>query len=142
MDTRQAIHSAHAKTLDTEGLRREFLITEVFRPGELTMTYSHIDRIVVGGVMPLASPVRLPEGMGRTYGVDFFLQRREMGIINIGGPARIVIDGETLSRSARRRRFTSAWARASSPSTASTRPALRNSTTTPRRPTAPCPPVG
>ena len=97
MDTRQAIHSAHARTLDTEGLRREFLITEVFRPGELTMTYSHIDRIVVGGVMPLASPVGLPEGIGRTYGVDFFLQRREMGIINIGGPARVVIDGETFS---------------------------------------------
>ena len=97
MDIRQAIHSAHAKTLDTEGLRREFLITEVFRPGELTMTYSHIDRIVVGGVMPVANPVGLPEGIGRTYGVDFFLQRREMGIINIGGPARIVIDGEPLS---------------------------------------------
>ena len=58
MDIRQAIHSAHAKTLDTEGLRREFLITEVFRPGELTMTYSHIDRIVVGGVMPLGNSGR------------------------------------------------------------------------------------
>ncbi len=97
MDTRQAIHSAHARTLDTEGLRREFLITEVFRPGELTMTYSHIDRIVVGGVMPLDSPVGLPVEIGRAYGVDFFLQRREMGIINIGGPARIIIDGETFS---------------------------------------------
>ena len=97
MDIRQAIHSAHARTLDTEGLRREFLIAEVFRPGELTMTYSHIDRIVVGGVMPLGTPVGLPEGIGRTFGVDFFLQRREMGLINIGGPARVVIDGETLS---------------------------------------------
>ena len=96
MDTRQAIHSTQAKTLDTEGMRRQFLIEEVFRPGELTMTYSHIDRIVVGGVMPLASPVGLPEGIGRSFGVDFFLQRREMGIINIGGPARIVIDGETV----------------------------------------------
>jgi 4-deoxy-L-threo-5-hexosulose-uronate ketol-isomerase len=96
MDTRQAMHSAQAKTLDTEGLRRQFLVEAVFRPGEMTMTYSHIDRIVVGGVMPLASPVGLPEGIGRSYGVDFFLQRREMGIINIGGPARIVIDGETV----------------------------------------------
>jgi 4-deoxy-L-threo-5-hexosulose-uronate ketol-isomerase len=96
MDTRQAMHSTQAKTLDTEGLRRQFLIEEVFRPGEMTMTYSHIDRIVVGGVMPLAGPVGLPEGIGRTFGVDFFLQRREMGIINIGGPARVVIDGETV----------------------------------------------
>ncbi len=55
METRQSIHSAHARTLDTEGLRRQFLIPEVFRPDELTMTYSHIDRIVVGGIMPLAA---------------------------------------------------------------------------------------
>jgi 4-deoxy-L-threo-5-hexosulose-uronate ketol-isomerase len=96
VDTRVAIHHAHARTLDTEGLRREFLITEIFRPDELTMTYSHIDRIVVGGVMPIDSSVELPEGIGRAYGVDFFLQRREMGIINIGGPAQIVIDGETF----------------------------------------------
>ena len=88
MDTRQAIHPAHARTLDTEGLRREFLIPEVFRPGELTMTYSQIDRIVVGGIMPLAAPVGLPGGIGKTFGVDYFLQRREMGIINIGGPAK------------------------------------------------------
>ncbi len=93
METRQAIHPAHARTLDTEGLRREFLIPEVFRRGELTMTYSQIDRIVVGGIMPLASPVGLPDGLGKTYGVDYFLQRREMGIINIGGPAKICIDG-------------------------------------------------
>ena len=93
MDTRQAIHSAHARTLDTEGLRREFLVPEVFRPGEMTMTYSQIDRIVVGGIMPLAARVGLPDGLGRTYGVDFFLQRREMGIINIGGPASILVDG-------------------------------------------------
>jgi 4-deoxy-L-threo-5-hexosulose-uronate ketol-isomerase len=97
METRQAIHSAHAKTLDTAGLRREFLIPEVFRPGELTMTYSQIDRIVVGGVMPLADPVGLPEGIGHTYGVEFFLQRREMGIVNIGGAARVVIDGEMVT---------------------------------------------
>jgi len=64
---------------------------------EQKLTYSQIDRIVVGGVMPLAGPVGLPEGIGRTFGVDFFLQRREMGMINIGGPARVVIDGETFS---------------------------------------------
>jgi 4-deoxy-L-threo-5-hexosulose-uronate ketol-isomerase len=72
METRQAIHSAHARTLDTQGLRREFLIPEMFRPGAMTMTYSQIDRIVVGGVMPLTGPVGLPGGIGRTFGVDFF----------------------------------------------------------------------
>ena len=59
METRQAIHPAHARTLDTEGLRRQFLIPEIFRPGELTMTYSQIDRIVVGGIMPLNAAAAL-----------------------------------------------------------------------------------
>ena len=97
MDTRQAIHPAHAKSLDTAALRREFLIPEVFRPGELTMTYSQIDRIVVGGIMPTERPVGLPQGIGKTYGVEFFLQRREMGLINIGGPARITVDGAAIA---------------------------------------------
>lgn len=96
MDSRQSIHSAHARTLDTEALRREFLIPTVFKPGELTMTYSQIDRIVVGGIMPLAAPVGLPDGIGRTFGVDFFLQRREMGLINIGGPGLVAIDSHTV----------------------------------------------
>jgi 4-deoxy-L-threo-5-hexosulose-uronate ketol-isomerase len=95
MDIRQSIHSAHARTLDTEGLRREFLIPEVFRPGEMTMTYSHIDRIVVGGIMPLAAPVGLPAGIGKTYGVAYFLERRELGLINIGGAALVEIDGHS-----------------------------------------------
>jgi 4-deoxy-L-threo-5-hexosulose-uronate ketol-isomerase len=112
MDTRQAMHSTQAKTLDTEGLRRQFLVEEVFRPGEMTMTYSHVDRIVVGGVMPLASPVGLPEGIAHSFGVDFFLQRREMGIINIGGAARIVIDGETVSLGAREALYIGMGARA------------------------------
>jgi 4-deoxy-L-threo-5-hexosulose-uronate ketol-isomerase len=95
MEIRQSIHSDHARTLDTEGLRREFLIPEVFRPGELTMTYSQIDRIVVGGIVPLAAPVGLPGGIGKTFGVEYFLQRRELGMVNIGGTGLIDIDGKT-----------------------------------------------
>jgi len=96
MDIRQSINSAYARTLDTEGLRREFLIPEVFRPGAMTMTYSHVDRIVVGGVMPHDAAVALPDGIGKTFGVDFFLQRRELGLINIGGPAAVDIDGQSF----------------------------------------------
>jgi len=53
MDVRQSIHSDHAKTLDTAGLRKEFLIEKIFVADEYTMTYSHIDLIIVGGVMPV-----------------------------------------------------------------------------------------
>lgn len=93
MDTRQSIHSDHAKTLDTLGLRREFLVEKVFCPGELTMTYSHIDRIVFGGIMPTGDSLAFADSLGRTFGVDFFLQRRELGLINIGGAGWVVVDG-------------------------------------------------
>lgn len=93
IDTRQAMHSSQARTLDTAGLRREFLIEELFRPGALTMTYSHIDRIVVGGIMPGTAPVELPASLGKSYGVEYFLERREMGLINIGGPGWAEVDG-------------------------------------------------
>lgn len=53
MDIRQSIHSEHAKTLDTDGLRREFLIDKIFDADNYTLTYSHIDRIIIGGVMPV-----------------------------------------------------------------------------------------
>lgn len=58
VDIRQSIHSAHAKTLDTQGLRDEFLVEQVFEADRYTMVYSHIDRIIVGGIMPVAKPSR------------------------------------------------------------------------------------
>jgi 4-deoxy-L-threo-5-hexosulose-uronate ketol-isomerase len=95
MDTRQAFDSGHVKTLDTEGLRRNFLIQQIFRPGELTMTYSHIDRIVVGGAMPGAGPVVIGAELGKAFGVDHFLQRRELGAVNIGGSGWVAVDDAT-----------------------------------------------
>ena len=54
MEVRQSIHSAHAKTLDTQGLRNEFLVEKVFVDEVYTLVYSHIDRIFVGGIKPIA----------------------------------------------------------------------------------------
>jgi len=93
MHIRQALDSERARTLDTEGLRRSFLIQQIFRPGELTLTYSHIDRIVVGGAMPSAGPVVVGADLGKTFGVDHFLQRRELGAVNVGGPGTVAVDG-------------------------------------------------
>ncbi|QIG04327.1 5-dehydro-4-deoxy-D-glucuronate isomerase [Proteus sp. ZN5] len=93
MQTRQSIHSDHAKQLDTEGLRREFLIEEVFSPNKLTMTYSHIDRIVFGGIMPVDSTLTFSNELGKSFGVTYFLERRELGLINIGGAGVITVDG-------------------------------------------------
>jgi 4-deoxy-L-threo-5-hexosulose-uronate ketol-isomerase len=93
IDTRHAMHFTQARTLDTAGLRREFLVEEIFRDDALTMTYSHIDRIVIGGIMPVSGPVELPASLGKSFGVASFLERREMGLINIGGPGWAEVDG-------------------------------------------------
>lgn len=94
MDVRQSIHSEHAKQLDTDALRREFLIEEIFAADRYTLTYSHIDRIIIGGVMPVATSVAFGNEMGKQLGVSYFLERRELGVINIGGPGTIEVDGK------------------------------------------------
>ena len=93
MQIRQPVHSDHARTLDTEGLRRHFLVEDLFVADNVTLTYSQIDRIIVGGIMPVSKPVTFAAELGKHTGTDFFLQRRELGLINIGGAARVTVDG-------------------------------------------------
>ena len=93
MQIRQSIHSDHAEQLDTAGLRREFLIENIFVSDEYTMTYSHIDRIIVGGILPVEKTVSIGDEVGKQLGVSYFLERRELGVINIGGPGLITVDG-------------------------------------------------
>jgi 4-deoxy-L-threo-5-hexosulose-uronate ketol-isomerase len=92
MDIRYSSHFEDAKKYDTSDLRRHFLIEELFVPGEIKMTYSHIDRIIVAGVVPTDKALFL-EG-SKAIGCDYFLERREMGVINIGGSGIITLDGE------------------------------------------------
>ena len=96
MQIRQPIHSEHARTLDTEGLRRHFLVEDIFQADAATLTYSQIDRIIVGGIHPVKSAVRFAPELGLHTGTDFFLQRRELGLINIGGAARVTVDGHVF----------------------------------------------
>lgn len=93
MQLRQSIHSDHAKRLDTTELRREFLIETIFEADNYTMTYSQIDRIVIGGVNPVTKNVAFAAEVGKQFGVSYFLERRELGVINIGGPGTITVDG-------------------------------------------------
>lgn len=96
MQIRQPIHSEHARTLDTEGLRRHFLVEDLFQADTATLTYSQIDRIIVGGIHPVTQAVRFAPELGRHTGTDFFLQRRELGLINIGGAARVTVDDQVF----------------------------------------------
>lgn len=78
------------KHYTTERLREEFLIQDLFVPGEIKLVYSHIDRIITGAAVPVEA---LKLTAGDELRAEYFLQRREMGVINIGGTGRIVIDG-------------------------------------------------
>ncbi|HUH92790.1 MAG TPA: 5-dehydro-4-deoxy-D-glucuronate isomerase [Casimicrobiaceae bacterium] len=94
MDVRQPIHSDHAKTLDSAALRREFLVEKIFAPGEIALTYSQIDRIVVGGAMPRGEEIGFAPELARQFAVGAFLERRELGAINVGEAGSIVVDGQ------------------------------------------------
>lgn len=95
MDVRHPIHPDHAMALDTEGLREQFLIDKVFIPGHITLTYSHIDRIIVGGICPVDGPLAFDDQLAQKVGTSYLLERRELGLINLGGPGRVVADGTT-----------------------------------------------
>src|SRR4030043_842218 len=92
MDIRYAIHPDHMKRLDTQEIRNHFLMEGLFKKDEMNMVYSHIDRIIVGGVCPTSRPLELK--VTKELGVDFFLQRRELGIINIGSEGIVSVDGK------------------------------------------------
>jgi 4-deoxy-L-threo-5-hexosulose-uronate ketol-isomerase len=90
MDIRYASSPKDVKYFTTERLREEFLIQDLFVPGTTNMIYSHIDRIIIGGAMP-APVVKLTAG--EEIKAEYFLDRREMGIINIGGKGTVTVDG-------------------------------------------------
>jgi 4-deoxy-L-threo-5-hexosulose-uronate ketol-isomerase len=93
MEIRNAIHPAHAKTFDTDQLREQFLIQELLRPGQRKMIYSYFDRLIVGGICPL-NPLSL-EVDEHLIGSPHILDRRELGVINVGGPGEISVDEKT-----------------------------------------------
>ena len=93
MDVRQPIHSDHVRTLDTAGLRRHFLVERLFAPDEMPLTYSQIDRIIVGGAMPVKRELAFGPDLAKQFAVGSFLERRELGAVNIGGPGSITVDG-------------------------------------------------
>ncbi len=99
IEVRQVSHPDHVRGFDTEALRRHFLIERIFVPGAIRLTYSHIDRIVVGGAVPTTGGLRLEAP--KPIGSPNFLDRRELGAVNIGGPGRVRADGAVFELDAR-----------------------------------------
>jgi len=95
MDTRYSTGKEAFKKLNTEELRKEFLIENLFLENDITAVYSHIDRIVTLGACPTTAEVKLDKNIDsmHDFGVDYFLERRELGIINIGGEGTVTVDG-------------------------------------------------
>jgi 4-deoxy-L-threo-5-hexosulose-uronate ketol-isomerase len=82
--------------MTTEELRTEFLIQNIFRANDISGVYSHIDRIVTMGALPTDQKISLEKNIDamKDFGVNYFLERRELGVINIGGTGLIEADGE------------------------------------------------
>ncbi|MCR5476734.1 MAG: 5-dehydro-4-deoxy-D-glucuronate isomerase [Lachnospiraceae bacterium] len=91
MELRTASSPKDMKYYTTERLREEFFIGDLFRPGEIKLVYSHIDRIITGSAVPV-SPLKLEAG--DELRAQYFCERRELGVINIGGAGTITIDGK------------------------------------------------
>ena len=95
MNNRYANHPIDSKSYDTKQLREHYLVEEVFIDDKIELTYSHVDRIIFGGIKPVKESLKLEAG--KSMGVDYFLERREMGVINIGGEGIVSIDGEEFT---------------------------------------------
>lgn len=91
MELRTASNPRDVKAYDTARLREEFLIDDLFHPDEVKMVYSHIDRIITGSAVPVSGPLTLDAG--DELRAEYFLQRRELGVINIGGEGVVTVDG-------------------------------------------------
>lgn len=91
MEVRPGANPNDVKNYDTDRLRHDFLIQDVFVPGEIKTIYSQIDRIIVGSATPAGKALKLTAG--DELRAAYFLERREMGVINIGGKGTITLDG-------------------------------------------------
>lgn len=91
MEIRTASNPKDVKLYTTERLREEFHIGGLFTADNIKMVYSHIDRIITAGLMPVFQELKLTGG--KELAADYFLERREMGCINIGGKGSVIVDG-------------------------------------------------
>jgi len=94
-DMRWAIDPSTAAAMDTAALRANFLVEKLFSPGEILLSYTHYDRMVVGGAMPLSGEPLVLAAI-KPMGTKAFLERRELLIVNVGAAGSVSTDGETF----------------------------------------------
>ena len=92
LEVRYANHPEDSKHYTTEELRKHYLVEKVFIQDDISLVYSHQDRIIAGGVMPVTKALKLETS--DALRAAYFLERRELGIINIGGAGKVTLDGK------------------------------------------------
>ena len=99
MDIRYSVNQRDFKRYTTEEVRGEFLIENLYKKDEVVAVYSHVDRMVTLGCMPVNEAVSISKGIDvwANFGTEYFLERREIGIFNIGGAGKIKADGEVFA---------------------------------------------
>ena len=98
MQSRYATAPEHVAGMRTQELRERFLVEDLFTAGEVTLVYTHQDRVILGGAVPVDDPLPLP--VPPELRAEHFLDRRELGVVNVGEDALVVVDGvEHLVRS-------------------------------------------
>ena len=91
-EVRYACSPKETKELTTEGLRKEFLIQNLMQDDTINLVYTHFDRYIVGGAVPVSTSLKLTTI--EPLKSDYFLERREIGIINVGGAGSVTVDGK------------------------------------------------
>ena len=91
MNQRYAQSPKEVAGLNTAELRESFLVDDLMQNDQFNFTYSHYDRAIVGTVVPVSKPQELP--VYDNLRADYFLERRELGVINVGGDGEIIVDG-------------------------------------------------
>ena len=96
MDVRYSCNQRDFKRYTTEETRREFLIEKLFEPDAVVAVYSHVDRMVALGIMPVSDVVSIDKGIDvwKNFGTRFFLERRECGLFNVGDAGSVTVDGQ------------------------------------------------
>ncbi len=118
MRTIQTADAQSYRRMTAEDLRSRFMICDLFKPGGVELVYTDVDRAVLGGLVPTSTPLEL-EG-GREMACEYFCERREAGVVNLGAPGTVTVDGKSyrlaqreclyIGRGSRRVQFASASA--------------------------------
>lgn len=98
-DTRHASHPSFIGGANSSQLRNQYHVSGLFIPDDVSLTFSHIERMIVGGVMPVTKSIELNEVPALSKGP--FLARRELGVINVGGNGKVSVDGKEWALGAR-----------------------------------------